>query len=489
MDLGQPAPLRGLQFNASYTLSKSVDFNSLSSGTPAPGFVEQNSFDLADSEGLSDYDVRHRFVINAIYDLPFTGNAFKEGWEIGLIVPAQGGNPINVVSNIGTFTGTTNTLRPDLIGDPTIVGDPTQWFDNTVCDPRVRRLLRAELGFCRSQCRQAVSSISAISDAMPSSVPDLPTPISVASSRTSASVGRRVCNCEWKRSTCSIGRTSASPIAVAVVGGTAFGRDLEHEVPDGRLWIGPSDSVRSQSVVLISGVKRLVEGLANTKSRRPRGFPRIFVLFVLRGENNRWFRIGLPATPPPRYSYCFTYRRASDLESAMLSPARELESLKFLDRLFTHLKRVQGSQKALRHVLRDAREMLEATHGCIAIVRDGGPRAQLLFAVPKDGDWDLDLLGRFIRHEHPPRKDDLLIAPLRRRGGAWAALAFMRRGRPFERHDSHLLGRIARHRFRGHPDHGSGTNAGRARPDRPEDHGAAPSEGSLLPDPGRPALA
>jgi hypothetical protein len=130
-------PLRGLQFNASYTFSKSVDFNSLSSGVPAPGFVEQNSFDLADSEGPSDYDVRHRFVINAIYDLPFTGNAFKEGWEIGLIVQAQSGNPLNVVTNIGTFTGTTNTLRPDLIGDPHIIGDPTQWFDNTVCDPRI----------------------------------------------------------------------------------------------------------------------------------------------------------------------------------------------------------------------------------------------------------------------------------------------------------------------------------------------------------------
>jgi hypothetical protein len=130
-------PLRGLQFNASYTLSKSVDFNSLSSGVPAPGFVEQNSFDLGDSEGPSDYDVRHRFVISAIYDLPFTGNAFKEGWEIGLIVQAQSGNPFNIVSNIGTFTGTTNTLRPDLIGDPRIIGDPTKWFDNTVCDPRI----------------------------------------------------------------------------------------------------------------------------------------------------------------------------------------------------------------------------------------------------------------------------------------------------------------------------------------------------------------
>src|SRR5262249_36606473 len=91
-------PTRGLQFNASYTLSKSVDYNSLSS-QGAPGFVEQNSFDLADSEGPSDYDVRHRFVINAIYDLPFKGNAFKEGWEIGVIVQAQTGNPFNVVLN------------------------------------------------------------------------------------------------------------------------------------------------------------------------------------------------------------------------------------------------------------------------------------------------------------------------------------------------------------------------------------------------------
>ena len=127
----------------------------------------------------------------------------------------------------------------------------------------------------------------------------------------------------------------------------------------------------------------------------------------------------------------------------MLSPARELESFKFLDRLSTHLKRAQGSQKALRHVLRDARELLDATHGCIAVAREGGPGAQLLFAVPRDGKWDLDLLGRFIRHEHPSRPDDLLIAPLRRRGGAWAALAFMRPGRPFERYDGHLLGRVA----------------------------------------------
>ena len=43
---------------------------------------------------------------------------------------------MNIVTGNTTFTGAANTLRPDLIGDPRIVGDPSQWFDNTVCDPR-----------------------------------------------------------------------------------------------------------------------------------------------------------------------------------------------------------------------------------------------------------------------------------------------------------------------------------------------------------------
>ncbi len=124
---------RGLQFNASYTLSKSTDYNSLSS----QGVVVQDSFNLADSEGPSDFDARHRFVINAIYELPFTGNWLKEGWQVGFIVQAQSGNPISIVTAINTFTGVANTLRPDLIGDPAIVGTPDKWFENSVCDPRI----------------------------------------------------------------------------------------------------------------------------------------------------------------------------------------------------------------------------------------------------------------------------------------------------------------------------------------------------------------
>ena len=103
---------RGLQFNASYTWSKSLDYNSLSS----QGVVVQNSYDLRGDRGLSDFDARHRFVVSAIYELPFRGNRFVEGWQLAAIVQAQSGNPVNIVTSNSTVNGVANTLRPDVTG-------------------------------------------------------------------------------------------------------------------------------------------------------------------------------------------------------------------------------------------------------------------------------------------------------------------------------------------------------------------------------------
>jgi hypothetical protein len=122
---------RGLQFNASYTVAKSMDTNSLSTAT----IVVQDSNNIGDSYGLSDFDVRHRFVVNGIYELPFAGNRLKDGWQLSVVTQAQTGSPVNIVTGITNFNGVNNTLRPDLVGNPAIVGSPTQWFNNTVCDP------------------------------------------------------------------------------------------------------------------------------------------------------------------------------------------------------------------------------------------------------------------------------------------------------------------------------------------------------------------
>jgi Carboxypeptidase regulatory-like domain/TonB dependent receptor-like, beta-barrel len=116
---------RGVQLNASYTWSRSIDYNSFSTG----GIVGQNSYDLRSDRGLSDYDARHRFVISLLYDLPFRGNRLVMGWQIGAIAQSQSGNPVNIVTSNATVNRVSGTLRPDVSGPVTIDGNVDRWFD------------------------------------------------------------------------------------------------------------------------------------------------------------------------------------------------------------------------------------------------------------------------------------------------------------------------------------------------------------------------
>ena len=132
----------GLQFNASYTFSKSLDYTSQN----GQGVVVQNSFNPAGDKGLSDYDARHRFSMNFIYSVPsFRHNRVFDGWQLGSIISSQTGNPINILAasavkgvNIASFTGVAS-IRPDLIGPVTVVSRPSAggivWFVGSVCDP------------------------------------------------------------------------------------------------------------------------------------------------------------------------------------------------------------------------------------------------------------------------------------------------------------------------------------------------------------------
>ena len=129
--------------------------------------------------------------------------------------------------------------------------------------------------------------------------------------------------------------------------------------------------------------------------------------------------------------------------SIMLPSVRELAALKFLDGLRTQLRDVREPDHALRSALRDAREFFHATQACIASLQPGRSEAGVVVALPKDSSWDLDVLTRFIRHQHPPVQPHMLIGPVRRRGGAWGALAVIRRDRPYDREDGRLLVRVS----------------------------------------------
>jgi hypothetical protein len=122
---------RGLQFNASYTWSKSLDYNSLSSG----GVIAQDSYNLRGSRGLSDFDARHRLVVNSIYELPFKRNKLFAGWQLSAVVQAQSGNPMNIVTSNSLINGLSNNLRPDVTGPVKIIGRADNWFNTSVFVP------------------------------------------------------------------------------------------------------------------------------------------------------------------------------------------------------------------------------------------------------------------------------------------------------------------------------------------------------------------
>jgi len=109
----------GLQFQASYTYSKSLD--------NASSFEETlNPFNFNSTYGPSLFDSRHRFVFNYVWELPvpkyqgFKGKALN-GWQVSGIYTYQSGFPI-LINNCDDQELQGNTLalecpgRPDLIG-------------------------------------------------------------------------------------------------------------------------------------------------------------------------------------------------------------------------------------------------------------------------------------------------------------------------------------------------------------------------------------
>lgn len=95
----------------------------------------QNGYDLADSWGPSDFDARHRFAVRGVYDLPFGTGAFRSGWQVAAMLQSQSGNPLNIVTSGTSVTGIPNTVRPDVTGPITVIGDVQQWFDQSVFVP------------------------------------------------------------------------------------------------------------------------------------------------------------------------------------------------------------------------------------------------------------------------------------------------------------------------------------------------------------------
>ncbi len=146
---------KGLQFEASYTWAHSIDIASNANLGPTQNNSDFRDFRHASAErGNSDFDVRHRFVLNSIYELPFghgkkflgqAGGIMNQvvgGWQIATILSVSSGNWYTMLDGNGNFANADGgaggvSQRPDRVGDPNKAG-PVAGNPGCVAPDRIR---------------------------------------------------------------------------------------------------------------------------------------------------------------------------------------------------------------------------------------------------------------------------------------------------------------------------------------------------------------
>ncbi len=126
-----------------------------------------------------------------------------------------------------------------------------------------------------------------------------------------------------------------------------------------------------------------------------------------------------------------------------MTPELELELFRFLVRLRSPLRGSRDADQALRSILRSTIPFLQADAGCIATMPPGTGRAQVVFRVPREIDFDLDALTGPLEGKWPRLPRDLLVAVITRRARPWGVLALRRTGGDFPDGFGRALGRIA----------------------------------------------
>ncbi len=131
---------RGLTLGVAYTYAKSIDGASDFFGSGANGstIFPQNNYDTAAEKGLSDFDIRHRFVFNYIYSFPSMKTLWTaipdrvgNGWQISGIVTAQTGQPFSVLTGVDESSTGLGDDRANVTGNPNVGPHTVQEYFNT----------------------------------------------------------------------------------------------------------------------------------------------------------------------------------------------------------------------------------------------------------------------------------------------------------------------------------------------------------------------
>jgi hypothetical protein len=131
----------GLSWQAFYTFSHSVDEASMNLSVEAinEAPVVQDIFNRKGDRGRSGFDIRHNFVGNVVYELPFARGSRFGAWQISGIVSAHSNVPFTPVLSFDNAELQSLVIpeRPDLVGNPHTgvcpngvrVGNPSCWFN------------------------------------------------------------------------------------------------------------------------------------------------------------------------------------------------------------------------------------------------------------------------------------------------------------------------------------------------------------------------
>ena len=130
-----------ISWQAFYTFSHSIDDASenfsIESVNDPP--TSQDIFDRKGSRGRSAFDIRHNFVANVVYKLPFGRGSHFGGWQISAVASVHSNVPFTPVLAFDNadLQSLLTSERPNLIGNPYTgvcpngakVGTPSCWFN------------------------------------------------------------------------------------------------------------------------------------------------------------------------------------------------------------------------------------------------------------------------------------------------------------------------------------------------------------------------
>jgi hypothetical protein len=128
----------GLDTELYYTWSKCIDDSSSSYALEYDTGLQQNPYDLSQDRGLCAFNAAQNFSGTVLYELPFHGSKFVQGWELSNLVTANSGHPFTAFVGFDSAElGETVNLvdRPNLAPGRSVGSIVThnvnQWFDPT----------------------------------------------------------------------------------------------------------------------------------------------------------------------------------------------------------------------------------------------------------------------------------------------------------------------------------------------------------------------